>query len=113
MLGIAKALQCMHRMYAVHRDVTPYNVLVMADGTLKLGDFGIAKHLTYGPGVVNDVFNPGFVPDSVLQANARFWKRQLDTYQLGQLLVMLLSGEPWRHSTRDVAQLTCSEPTSR
>src|SRR5262249_44907685 len=37
----------------VHRDVTPHNVLVGADGLARLTDFGVAKSAAYtGPGTV-------------------------------------------------------------
>jgi tRNA A-37 threonylcarbamoyl transferase component Bud32 len=37
------ALDYSHAQGVVHRDVKPANVFMMRDGTLKLGDFGIAK----------------------------------------------------------------------
>jgi serine/threonine protein kinase len=108
-LGIASAMELLHRMHAVHRDLTPNNIFVMADLTLKLADFGIAKHIAYGRGVENDAQNPAFVHDVMRIGGLRLWKRQQDVYQLGQLLAMLLSGQPKRHASRDVAALGCSD----
>jgi hypothetical protein len=108
-LGLARATELLHRMHAVHRDLTPNNIFVMGDLTLKLADFGIAKHIAYGRGVENDAQNPAFVHTVMKVGHVRLWKRQQDVYQLGQLLAMLLSGNPKRHASRDVATLDCSD----
>src|SRR5688572_9123780 len=42
---ICSAVQYAHRNLVVHRDIKPGNILVAADGTPKLLDFGIAKLL--------------------------------------------------------------------
>ncbi len=43
--GVADALGLAHRRRLLHRDVKPGNILVAADGTLALTDFGLAKAL--------------------------------------------------------------------
>jgi serine/threonine protein kinase len=41
-LQICLGLTYMHSKHVFHRDLKPHNVLVMADGTCKIGDFGLA-----------------------------------------------------------------------
>ena len=43
MLQLTSALSYAHYHGIVHRDIKPDNIFVMPDGTIKLGDFGIAQ----------------------------------------------------------------------
>ena len=43
MLQLSSALSYAHKRGIVHRDVKPDNMYMMSDGTIKLGDFGIAQ----------------------------------------------------------------------
>ena len=45
--GVADALGLAHRRRLLHRDVKPGNILVAADGTMALTDFGLAKALDH------------------------------------------------------------------
>lgn len=43
--AVCEAVQHAHSHAVIHRDLKPSNILVKQDGTVKLLDFGIAKHL--------------------------------------------------------------------
>jgi serine/threonine-protein kinase len=84
--ALLKVLALLHSISAVHRDLTPQNVFVGANGSLKLGDFGIAKVLLPGKKVEATVGNWWFV-------NAGFKGRPKDdVFLMGQLLAKLLTG---------------------
>jgi eukaryotic-like serine/threonine-protein kinase len=108
--ALLKTLQELHGASAIHRDLTPANVLVCKGGSLKLADFGIAGHSLAGKPVAGDAFNPYFVTKGFTDFGHRHWRTSDDVYQMGQLLAMLLLGDAARPVLLgQVRRFTCSE----
>jgi len=79
----------------VHRDISPQNILVTVAGTAKVIDFGIAKARDRATGDTSAGTLKGkisFMPHE--QALGREVDRRTDTWALGAVLYMLLSGRP-------------------
>jgi eukaryotic-like serine/threonine-protein kinase len=91
-IEIARALEAAHERQIVHRDVKPQNVLLTAEGTAKITDFGIARTLTE-QGLTLDgrvLGTTDYV--SPEQALGHPVTGQSDIYSLGVVLYELLTG---------------------
>lgn len=51
---ILLALDSVHKIKYIHRDLKPDNVLIDADGHIKLSDFGLCKHTEIRPNKLTD-----------------------------------------------------------
>jgi eukaryotic-like serine/threonine-protein kinase len=117
---ICSAVSYAHQHLIVHRDIKPSNILVTADGTPKLLDFGIAKimHAEGGAETLSTVtglrlLTPEYAsPEQVQGLHATTLS---DVYSLGIVLYELLSGHsPYRFNSRlpeDIARaISTTEP---
>ena len=108
--GLLEVLGRLHRGQMLHRDLTPMNVFVCDDGSLKLGDFGIVRHASDRRGIRTRTLNPWGVPSEIRDAAAPKWQARDDVYQVGQLLGMLLKGTAKaRVRTGEVRALRCTD----
>jgi eukaryotic-like serine/threonine-protein kinase len=92
--AVAAALAHAHEHGIVHRDVNPNNVMLLADGTPKLMDFGIAKTENV-PGLTETGKVVGTVAYmSPEQVRGERLDGRSDVYSLGCSLYEVLTGQP-------------------
>lgn len=90
-LQLSSALEHIHAMNVIHRDLTARNVLYFPAGVVKLADFGISKELPTGEDFARTLIGlPGSIPPELLTQGRSTPKS--DIYQLGLVLLHLLLG---------------------
>jgi tetratricopeptide (TPR) repeat protein len=122
-MRVCEAVQFAHQSFVVHRDLKPDNILVAEDGTPRLLDFGTAKLLS--PSLAGphskltregyQSFTPQYASPEQVLGNAI--TTASDTYSLGVLLYLLLTGtlpyELKELTTAEMLRVICEEPPRR
>ena len=93
MLQLTSALFYAHQHNIIHRDIKPQNIYVMPDGTIKLGDFGIAQ----ADGIDDGLTKPSEIVGSVHYlapeiSQGKPASIQSDIYAAGVTFYELLTG---------------------
>ncbi len=111
---VCAAVHFAHQRLVVHRDLKPNNILVDANGQVKLLDFGIAKLLdptqldANGKSIANptiaNAMTPAYASPEQIKGDAI--TTSSDVYALGVLLYRLLTGKsPYKNDTTKPLEL--------
>ncbi|XP_066959087.1 cAMP-dependent protein kinase catalytic subunit PRKX-like [Macrobrachium rosenbergii] len=87
---IVSALEYLHSLSVVYRDLKPENLLLDKDGHLKITDFGFAKKLTDRTWTLCGT--PEYLAPEIIQSKGH--NKAVDWWALGILIYEMLAGHP-------------------
>jgi hypothetical protein len=107
------ALQFAHERNVVHRDIKPANIMLTADDTVKVTDFGTAKILQFGTvqQTAHVMGTPSYM--SPEQVKGRAVDGRSDIFSLGVMLYEMITGEkpfPGQSITTVIYKIVNEEP---
>ncbi len=109
---LCRAIYYCHSHFILHRDIKPNNLLIAADGEVKLADFGLARSFAepyYN--MTHQVITLWYRPPELL-FGARQYGGAVDVWSMGMVLAELFIRRPWAAADlSDPAALARNEGT--
>ncbi|KAK4104904.1 Pkinase-domain-containing protein [Parathielavia hyrcaniae] len=102
---LARAVWFCHDNHVLHRDIKPNNLLIAADGDVKLADFGLARSFA-DPGrrMTANVITRWYRPPELL-FGARHYGGAVDVWSVGMVFAELIIRAPFLAGNTEVEQI--------
>lgn len=113
MLMLCRAVQFCHANYVLHRDIKPNNLLIAANGEVKLADFGLARSFAdpYQPMTYNTITIWYRPPELFFQA--QFYGGAVDVWSCGCVFAELINRDvlfkAWPETEVNMIKLICDK----
>lgn len=92
-IQIAHALHYLHTNKIIHRDMKPQNILVGADGVVKLCDFGFARSMSSSSILLTSIKGtPLYMAPELVQEQP--YNHSVDLWSFGIIIYELFAGQP-------------------
>ncbi|KAL4891375.1 kinase-like domain-containing protein [Aspergillus ambiguus] len=103
---LARGVWFCHENFVLHRDIKPNNLLIAADGEVKLADFGLARSFS-DPylRMTHQVITRWYRPPELLYG-ARYYSGAVDVWSMGMVFAELLLRVPFVAGMSDLDQIS-------
>ena len=108
MMPVFEAVAELHAHRVIHRDISPDNILVMANGATVLLDLGAARQVLGGmTQAMTTILKPGFAPiEQYVEDGSMEQGRWTDVYGLGAVIYFLATAKPPTAATTRIVRDT-------
>jgi len=103
--GVAKGMDYLALCGIIHRDLKPANILIDADYTARVADYGRSRAISLDDlQMTRGVGSPIFMAPELMRNNTRTYRTEVDVYSFGLLLWQMITQQrPYRDFTGGVA----------
>ncbi|GAW12660.1 hypothetical protein ANO14919_020300 [Xylariales sp. No.14919] len=102
---LTRAIWFCHQNFVLHRDIKPNNLLIAADGEVKLGDFGLARSFSDPYRLMtSNVITRWYRPPELL-FGAQHYSGAVDVWSVGLVLAELVIRTPYIAGNSEIHQI--------